>query len=322
MTLDRDVMYGDYGHAKVIAASRYEGGPTVYTVQATCRRFVLAELNTHRVLSKNSASSRAIPFVKQVERVMNDLAYPEVFPAEQKGMQGGDELSEEDVAAARDIWEASSHAAVNAASDLARLGVHKSVVNRILEPYMWHTVVLTGTAWENFLAQRVSPLAQPEIRVMAEAIQTAIQNAEVETLEQGGWHLPYAADDPTAAEWASDQLEHWDEEQYYVLLAKISAARCARVSYLTQEGTRDPAADIELYNRLVTARPAHWSPLEHVATPWPDNRQVGGLVFPSADPEIADVMVDLEHLPRVGNLLGWRSLRTTVEARLGEVTYR
>lgn len=307
--------------AKVIAHSTYLGGPAISTVQAVVQRFVLAELNTHRALNKNSASSRAIPFKKQLHRILTDLAYPETFPAEQKGMQGGDAIASQ--RRARMVWWMASRLAVAAAWTLAKLGVHKSVVNRILEPFMWHTVVLTGTAWENFFAQRCSPMAQPEIRVMAEAIRTAIQNSTPRHLNVGEWHLPYVSDDPAACSDAASRTPAGEAglPKYYQLLAQISAARCARVSYETQEGTRDIDKDLELYTRLTTAQPAHWSPLEHVATPWLGNRHaIGELSFPTSN----DTELCLPHtdLPVIGNLLGWRSLRVEVESEQGMVTYR
>jgi hypothetical protein len=58
-------------------------------------RFVLAEMNTHRAFSRNSASSRAIPVQKIIDRVTNDPAWPVVWPKEQAGMQGGEEHDEE-----------------------------------------------------------------------------------------------------------------------------------------------------------------------------------------------------------------------------------
>lgn len=293
---------------KIVAHSTFERSPDLITVQATGRRFILSELNTHRTLSKNSASSRAIPFPKQVRKIIDDLAYPEVWGAEKKGMQAGDEI--DDVEEARVLWEQASQEAVAVAEDLAALGVHKSIVNRLLEPFMWHTVVMTGTAWQNFFDQRCSPLAQAEIRVMAEGIETAIETSVAQHLEIGEWHLPYA--DPVEA------MSTYD----YETLTKISAGRCARVSYLTQEGIRDPQADIDLYESLVGANPPHWSPLEHVATPWPDNCQEWDSQMDFVGFNGTLISPDTSHLPRIGNLLGWRSLRTTVEYSKGLVTYR
>ncbi|NUS01975.1 MAG: hypothetical protein HOV97_05360 [Nonomuraea sp.] len=316
--------------AKVIAHSVYPGGPEIVSVQATGQRFILSELNTHRSLNKNSASSRAIPFPKQVQKIIDNLAYPEAWASEQKGMQGGGEIEHiEDWVAedgvsrpgARTLWERASAQAIWMARDLAALGVHKSIVNRLLEPFMWHTVVLTGTAWENFFDQRCSPLAQPEIRVMAEAIRTAIQNSTPRELDEGEWHLPYV-DLDTACEVSDRSDSRRGTARFYERLAKISAARCARVSYLTQEGKRDIKADLDLYAKLTTAKPPHWSPLEHVATPWPENRQEPGeLSFPGMDGKVLH-LPDTAALPRIGNLLGWRSLRVQVEAEQGVVTYR
>jgi thymidylate synthase ThyX len=293
--------------ARVIADSTYADGPRVTTMEVSFHRFVLAEFNTHRVFSRNSASSRAIPIHKQIAKLVDGIAAPLAWPAEKPGMQGGDELDDATAAEASSVWSGIAEQTVAVAERLRGLGVHKSVVNRILEPYMWHTVVVTSTAWTNFFAQRSNVLAQPEIRRVSELMQEAYDASQPVELTEGGWHLPYVQPDElgVGTDWAE--------------LARISAARCARTSYLTQNGVRDHAKDLELYQRLVTARPAHWSPLEHVATPWPENAAAGSLSF--TDVEDKPQVVHLDHLPRVGNLLGWRSLRTEVEAAQGSATF-
>lgn len=302
-------------YAKVIEDSINEEGVRLTTFELRFRRFVLSEFNTHCVLSRNSASSRAIPVTKQLMKVWGEPAFPATWPAEQKGMQGGAELTEGTVRLAKHHWLAARDAAATRAEELLKAGVHKSVTNRLLEPFMWHTAVVTATAWDNFFEQRCSPLAQPEIREVAELMQQARIESEPQLLEDGMWHLPYV-DPDTFLEMAERGMASYTD------LAKVSAARCARVSYLTQDGRRDVEEDLKLYERLVTARPAHWSPLEHVATPWLTNVQsrdpsfwfVGDDSFPYAPPT--------EHLPRVGKLLMYRTLRTTVETQLDVVTYR
>lgn len=119
---------------------------------------------------------------------------------------------------------------------------------------MWHTVIISSTAygWENFFAQRCSPLAQPEIRVAADMIRNVYDASVPETLKVGEWHTPYIR----------------EEEDFDLLTRlKVSTARCARVSYLNHDGVRDVDADLGLYDKLVAADPPHASPLEHVATP-------------------------------------------------------
>lgn len=270
------VPFGDASRprAAVIADSVSQAGARVTTVEVTLHRFVLAELNTHRVFSRNSASSRAIPVRKQIEAVLRDPALPIEFGSNQRGMQAGAALEGADHEAALTAWIGARDAAVAAVTELAELGVHKQVTNRLLEPFLWQTVIVTATDWDDFWAQRCSPLAQPEIRAAAEAMRAAYRASTPAALATGQWHTPYVRPDEACL--APEQRK------------RISAARCARVSYLTHDGRRDLAADDELYERLVEADPPHWSPLEHVATPAPDG-------------------------DAPGNLRGWAQLRHVVE---------
>lgn len=320
-------MSEDQIYAKVIADSVSPDGVRLTTIEGRLHRFVLAEMNTHRVISKNSASSRAIPFVKQVARVEKSPAVPVVFPAEQKGMQGGDEVSYPETAL--EHWLGGSEDAITTARNLASENVHKSIVNRVLEPYQMHTIVCTATSWQNFFDQRCHPDAQPEIRVFAEAVQAAMAESTPKRLVEGEWHLPYI----DAEDWEAVRQEKIQDvrnlgRSMYPEMVKISAARCARTSYETQDGKRDFHQDLALYDRLTNRQqdaafahsPIHWSPLEHVATPWPSNRQSIGIDFRGFDGKWHDVPTS--HLPLVGNLLGWRSLRTEVETITGSVTHR
>lgn len=329
------------GYAKVIEDSISPDGVRLTTIEGKFRRFVLAEANTHRVISKNSASSRAIPFEKQVAKIREDLAYPEVWATEQKGMQGGPPLDETYEEMARLVWEDAADEAIAYAKRLRDLfhvddeinggepvKVHKSIVNRLLEPFMWHTVVFTATAWENFFSQRCHEDAQPEIRVFAEMAQQAMDESKPKRLVEGEWHLPYIDSEDYEAARHLVGLG----ESMYPILAKVSAARCARVSYLTHDGRRDIREDLDLYAKLTDRQkdaikahsPIHWSPLEHVATPWPSNRQDPGTApwFVPLDGDKKMIRPQVGHLPKVGNLLAWRSLRTEVETVRGEVTYR
>jgi thymidylate synthase ThyX len=245
-------------YAEVIADSINDRDDRLTTMKVVAHRFVLAEFNTHRVFSRNSASSRAIPLEKQLERVKTDPAWPLTWPAEQPGMQGGGELegtyktwAEGLFLKARDAVVAEVESYMNNVLKESRL--HKSYINRLLEPFMWHTIIVSSTEWENFFAQRCSPLAQPEIRWAAEAMERALISS-TPVKRSNSWHLPLVDEDLRKR--VGDNTA-----------AKISAARCARVSYLTHDGVVDPVKDIDLYTRLATAKPPHWSPLEHAARP-------------------------------------------------------
>ena len=252
----------------MIADSTSPSGSRLTTLEVRLHRFVLAELNTHRVFSRNSASSRAIPVARQIERVITDPALPMEYGSKRAGMQAGPPLDGQALVDAQQVWLAARDSAVAAAQELLRLGVHKQVANRLLEPFMWHTVIVSSTDWDGFWTQRCSPLAQPEIRVAAEAMRDAVATSIPIARASGDWHLPYITEE--------DRVEAGHAHE---TLRRVSAARCGRVSYLTQDGRRDLDEDLKLYDRFVNADPPHASPLEHVATPVPDQgaRQLGNL---------------------------------------------
>jgi hypothetical protein len=323
--------------AKVLADSISEYGHRLTTLEVTFPRCVLAEFNTHRMFSRNSASSRAIPVVKQLRLIMAAPFVPDQFGANQAGMQSSRNLQGRQHVEAEVIWLQGRNRAVVTALQLllgqelfskhfpqltqgqeatsrilqtwlaenaawltqlaagkldgevaaGALNVHKQLVNRVLEPYMWHTVIVTSTEWSNFFALRTDEAAQRQIRIAAVLMEQAIERNRPSLRLEHQWHLPLVAhdpDDPTSdyAEWLADP-----DPQFW---AQVSAARCARVSYLTHDGKRDTAKDLELYQRLVSS--GHMSPLEHVARPM-------------TPPE-------MEGNPWSGNFHGWHQFRKDV----------
>lgn len=263
-----------YSDAKILADSiSVDGQVRLTTMEITLHRFVLAEFNTHRVFSRNSASSRAIPVEKMLERYVNHPALPVDLPSEQPGMQGGSELTGyhrneavwllEDIH--RDTAEKIRFYLDTHPDKSTRL--HKSVLNRMLEPFMWHTIIVTSTEWDNFFKQRCTPQAQPEIRVTAELMRAALEASTPQELDTAQWHLPL--------------LTEQDGTLDIMTQLKVSVARCARVSYLTHDGIRSIEADLELYDETL-AKWGHWSPLEHVATPlvYPKGLHTGNLGYP------------------------------------------
>lgn len=293
--------------AKVLADSRSPAGHRLTTLEATFPRFVLAEFNTHRVFSRNSASSRAIPIAKQLRRVLEEPYVPIEFGANQPGMQAGPALSGEKEEAAEREWLRARDDAVRRVLGLVTnpdaaggelldileqveqatrtrnrpaewLNVHKQVANRLLEPFMWHTVIVTATEWDNFWNLRCHPDAQPEIRLVAETMRDTAKTSEPEELAEGEWHLPLVRPEDR------DQVASIED------LIKISAGRCARVSYLTHAGKRDLGADIELHDRLLES--GHMSPLEHPARPLTTE--------------------ELEKNEWSGNFHGWHPYRKTI----------
>jgi hypothetical protein len=244
--------------AKIIADSISPAGIRLTTLQVTFPRFLLPALNTHRMLSRNSASSRAIPVRKRIQQVMADPFIPEQFGRNQKGMHANSDIDAAEQEIAHDIWTEALDAAIHWANELADLDVHKQLANRLLEPFLWHTVVVTATNWANFFHLRDHPDAQPEFQKIARMMRDVMKASTPQTVLFEEWHLPYA----------SQQLV--DSGMAWERLALVSAARCARVSYLTHDGRIDGEADLALATKLLAA--GHMSPFEHPAKPgYPDH---------------------------------------------------
>jgi thymidylate synthase ThyX len=241
--------------ARVLLDSVAPNGVRLTTLEVTFPRFVLAEFNTHRSLSRNSASSRAVPTAKLIERVERDPVLPLEWGRNKAGMSAAEVLSGDEAESAGAIWLRARDAAVAHARELVELKVHKQELNRILEPFLWHTVIVSATEWSNFFELRCSPNAQPEIREAAARMRGAMASSSIEPISIGEWHTPLVQPD--------------EYELDLETRKKVSAARCARVSYLTHGGVREIEKDLDLYERL--RRDRHLSPFEHVATPSEDD---------------------------------------------------
>ena len=242
--------------AKIITDSISPEDIRITTLQLTYPRYIHAEFMTHRVFSRNASSSRAIPTSKLVENSLRDMVYPITWGQNQAGMQAKmEELSPTDQLLAEDIWHRMAIFCAQGVKELSDLGLHKQWANRPLEWFGNITVVVTATEWENWYNLRNHEMAQPEIMHLAEHMLFAVDRSIPDYVEYGQWHLPYITE--------AEKLAYDD-----TILLKISTARCARVSYLTQEGnTPSIEKDLELYDRLVGSQPIHASPCEHQATP-------------------------------------------------------
>jgi len=246
---------------KILKDSISPDGARLTTFEVTFPRMVLSEFNTHRTFSRNSASSRAIPVEKMLKMVQENPYIPHYWGKNQKGMQAEAEVDQDTATLASKEWLQSRDMAVQSANRLLSLGIHKQITNRLLEPFMWHTVIVTATEWDNFFNLRDNKDAQPEIKTIAHMMKELYFSSSPETCYYDQWHLPLIDKEDFELEVIRDTSGRYDLER----LKKISAGRCARVSYLTHDGKRDHEADIELHDRLLSG--GHMSPLEHVARP-------------------------------------------------------
>lgn len=282
--------------ATIVADSISPVDTRLTTFQLRYPRFIHAELMTHRVFSRNASSSRAIPVKKMIEDLRRDPAMPVYWGTNKPGMQAGEELSSLQLSSTKNQWLLAMEKSINHAETMVKLGLHKQIANRILEPWAHINVVVTATDYANFFELRCHADAQPEIKALADVMYDAQQESQPNKLEPGQWHLPYITENDRDVACFDHGCGPNGTPEHIALLQKVSVARCARVSYLTHDGRQTTVEeDVALYERLVVSQPLHASPAEHQATP--------------------DVLLDVMGRPQWqnryewGNFRHWRQLR-------------
>lgn len=270
-------------YAKIITHSTYEGASKedeLITIECQFWRFILPELNTHRVMSRNYQSSRAVPIEKLIQQVRDNPAIPVHWGKNQRGMvaeQVNHALVDLGAAGveftAEETWRCAASIAANYAEAMHKAGYHKQIVNRLLEPFMWTRGVITATrgAWESVFALRCHPDSQPEFQALAYKVKEALETSTPKTLKVGQWHLPYVK------VYKQSETEVWELDKGVTnrLLKlsdaiKISTSCCAQVSYRMLDDSLEKA--LKIYDMLnlpeggkFKEAPAHMSPCEHQA---------------------------------------------------------
>ena len=263
----RDSSFSTPMYAKVIEATKCnQTGAELYTLELFFPRIILAEQNTHRVFSRNTGSSRAIPILRMLSELLRTPFKPLFFGANKSGMQSAQELPVWKQTLCDFLWSSHRLFTYLTVRSLTKLGLHKQWGNRLLEPHTYIRQVVTSSDWANYLHLRLHDDAQPEIILLAAMIDQALFNHQPRLVDLNNpetsadsWHLPYVT---------ADERDKYF--QYPTFLAKLSAARCARTSYLTQENmTPNPEKEIKTFKLLAESVPIHASPLEHQAFPAP-----------------------------------------------------
>ena len=236
---------------RIIADSINQSECRLTTFHLRYPRFILSQVMTHRVFSRSAASSRAIPVATQIRSIRADPAMPVEWSQNGRGMSPKSVLGEDLALVANDVYRQALDRMLGYCEDLAKLGVHKQYANRLLEPFAHIDVVLSATDFKNFFALRLAHDAQNEIRILAEKMLDVLTESTPSFLMPEEWHLPYVLPE--------------EESLSLDIRRKISAARCARVSYKAFNSDLPSSVedDIKLCNSLI--KDVHASPFEHVA---------------------------------------------------------
>ncbi len=257
---------------RIIKDSISDAGTRLTTYEVCYPRMVHQEMLTHRVFSRNSASSRAIPVSKMLSRIKEDPAMPVYWGKNQAGMQAAQELHEQELEDAKAVWLEARDSAVEYAEKLQSMDVHKQLVNRITEPWMWITVLVTSTTFTNWDKLRDHKDAQPEIRHLAAMMVSERKKSDPTYLRPGDFHLPFWQEEDEQHLGRGDVVEStqhfsgtstFEVDTLQWVRVMVSSGRAARLSYLTHHGKRDLVEDGGLARRLI--EPGHMSPFEHAA---------------------------------------------------------
>ena len=283
-------------YAKIVADSVNPQGDRITTYLLTYPRFIHSELMTHRMFSRNASSSRAVPVDKMIKAVRENTFCPFEFQKSHKGMQGSEYFTDKDKQECVDLWLESAELALQQAEKMKAKGISKQIINRILEPYQYYTVLVTATQWDNFFELRCpkyfgtfkswkdasnrggatfeTPFefrmndsqAEIHIQALAESMWDAYNESIPKKLKSGEWQLPFSdkiKDNELAQAISPNKALLYNNLNLENLRLKVCIARCARLSYMTFDGEIDYEKDIQLHDRLLESK--HASPMEHCA---------------------------------------------------------
>jgi hypothetical protein len=290
----------------ILASKATFDHPGIYTIRMRYPRIIHGEIMTHRVFSRNARSSRAVPIKTMLNEVRNTPFVPWHWGKNQKGMQADQDWdlfipfdangAYHSAATREQLWLHAANCAANVAEAYMEMEYHKQIPNRLLEPFSWIDTLITSTNWSNFFWLRDHKDAEPHLQDLARLVEQAIDETKTQHLEYDMWHLPYIEPidwEEAIARFGSDLgvCIKW--------FLKISAARCARISYKPFDGDASYDREIERYDMLVKADRVHASPLEHQATP------------DRFDPDYPNTNT-WEHPNMHGNFSGWIQARKLV----------
>lgn len=294
-------------YAKILLHSKTEYNVEAITWELRFPRIILSEFLTHRLFSRNTSSSRAIPIHKLIRDIWNDPFIPVYWGGQKAGMQAGEELTGLKLKLAKTTWKTASKIACGLAWSLDKIGLHKQITNRLIENFGYVTVVMTTTNMSNFLGLRNHKDAQPEIHHLAGLMYEEYIKSEPELLLEGQWHLPYAPSPKIVYDHDAKIVKNELSEQERI---SISVARCASTSYKTVDG-KDMTIDraLGLFKRLLGGDIIHASPAEHQLKP---DRKILVDKRPHGSKKKYVTVEEWEHPELHGNTTGFIQFRKTL----------
>ena len=141
---------------EIVADSINQQNDRLTSMVLTYPRIIHSEMMTHRMFSRNASSSRAVPVDKMLKAVRENTFCPFEFQKAHKGMQGSEYFTGVERQECINLWLESAELALQQAEKMKAKGISKQIINRILEPYQYYKVLITGSkeGWDNFFELR------------------------------------------------------------------------------------------------------------------------------------------------------------------------
>ena len=292
---------GKEGITATVIQDSISNGSRLTTLELEYPRFIHAEVMTHRMLSKNAASSRAIPVGKMIEHIKEHTAMPVFWGKNQPGMQAKEEVT--NIRESKIAWQIARNDAIASAINLHdRRGLHKQISNRVTEAFQMMKIVISGTEWANLLWLRDHEDAQPEFAELAGLITKALAASSPLPMYPGELHVPYV-DRPLTRSGPITYTVRGEEISRQDALI-VSASCCAQVSYRKSDDSLEKAK--QLCERLLgsSGGPVHASPFEHQA--WAMEMELEFF-------EVGTTHVDTKGNLWSGNFKNWIQHRQTIK---------
>lgn len=302
--------------------SQYEDpaltGQEAVSLRLRYPRLIHGEFMTHKMISKNAASSRAIKASKAILHALQNPARPVEWGMDNPGMQS--RKLHPHAWLGKAIWKAHAYASIAATYLLQKFKFHKQIANRVNETHSLIDVVMSATDMQNFFWLRYHPDADPTIRELAKAMFTVYHASNPMAIKPGEWHLPYiyrVRDDQGVLHYhklnitgtydCGAEVFEIGEEVDLETAREISASCAAQASFRNLDFSNKKASNIKA--RLIDSEPKHASPFEHPATPmpeweWKERNQLYEI--------IKDAWIDPERILYCANFRGWIQWRKLI----------
>lgn len=251
----------------------------IVTFELVLPKYLVAEVNKHTVLHNSCQSSRAVPVAKMIQSVEENPFIPYYWQKPHKGMQGYEYYTNENkISQLREEWLNARDNAVITAKKLQN-EVSKQTINRLLEPFMYVKMVLTGTEFGNFFNQRCPIFLNNKGNKVKSRTGLGFGVDFTSTKGQADIHLQILAEMMhNEMYYNSNPVESFEHIPYdigkeYPLEARLhySASQCARISFttITDDKQFSLERNLQLAQGLIVE--GHAEPFSHQAIGMNDN---------------------------------------------------